>query len=343
MRMATITNEIERTQQQIKDNIKQFEILALLRLLKHLNYTRIWFRSNDSFISQERLIHSIQFSHQRVIITLNIGLLGPQSALPTYIMRMRETLIDKDDEFKVFIGYFDHILILNIIKNSFPEFDQDYWGQFGKDTDCATYPTSATYAKMWLQLLNLKTKRSCHVVFAAIFPECKIVCESNKPLQCISLNKTRLGNITMGSPYQLGDMNFSSESGLVVFIDNSQYQLPLNVLKERLHRLVLPLYAPLMLLLDVRIIGVIEPLRMACNKSELCSESAEKLTTEVNQEGNQEVKHEREQRVSDKVKGKTSLKLSTQMGVHPLLNKPTQGWANLYFGQTYQSETPSNG
>ena len=300
---ATALNGTEQLQQQIIDNIKRFDLPALSKLLQHLRYSQIWFRSNDSLVSEVRLIQGIEFQYQRVIITVNSGLLGPQSALPTYMRRMRETLIDKDEEFKQFIGYFDHILILNTIKNSFPELEHDYFGQTGQGTD------NTNYAKTWWWLTNLKAKRSLHAVFAAFFPECKIVCETYKPLQWMSLPKTRLGKIALGTPYQLGDIAFTSVVREVVLLDNSPHQLPLSVLKKRLHQQVLPLFAPLMLMLEVRIVGVIHPLKTALSKP------------------------------PDKQSVTSSTNDSTALGYHPLLKEPTNGWALLFLGQTYKPKS----
>ena len=345
----TEIHDTEQLPQQIRDNIKHFDLPALLILLQHLNYKQIWFSGSDSLVSQERLIQGIEFKQQRVIITVNLGLLGPQSALPTYMMRMRETLIDKDEEFKQFIGFFDHTLIFNTVKNSYPQLNLDYFSQWEQEDEQGVGQSvgqgvnNTHYAKTWLWLTTLKAKRSLHAVFAALFPECKVVCDAHKPLQCLPLQKTRLGKIALGTPYQLGDIAFTPASRVVVFLDNAAHQLPLSVLKKRLHQEVLPLFAPLKLMLDVKIVGVIDPLKTAVNKplgiSSFISKSEHKHKDKL--------RHNLTTSPDVKSKSQSGMRSSTEcntpLGYHPMLTKPTQGWALLFSGQTYQPESYCEG
>ena len=85
-------NDLE---EKISQRIHEFDIISLLRLLMTMNYSpeEIRFRSHNSICSQPGLIHDIMFRHEPVreaVITMNMGLLGAQSPLPSYFRKKME-------------------------------------------------------------------------------------------------------------------------------------------------------------------------------------------------------------------------------------------------------------
>ena len=293
-------------EQQIKEKIGQFELLALHRLLHHLGYRQIWYQSCDRLVSEPQVIDDIDFTEHKtehstankplVKLTLNIGLLGPQSPLPSYFMKIRETLIQKDEEFKQFIGFFDHILIDNLLKQLFPEL-----AQFGGIS-------WLTQQKNSLLLTNLKAIRNIQMIFAAIFPEYQVKCYWQQQRQS-RLKQMPLGSFTLGTPQSLGGVYFHQQGIVRVCLTRGcdsfhmsgldTTGLDITELQQRLHQLVLPLFAPLSLPLEVFLQGILQPLHL--------SESSQ---------GFQQM---------------------TPLGYHPLLSASQAGQQLLFAGNTYKS------
>ena len=77
----------------IQSKKDEFDFISLWRLLNYLGYAnnRIRFKSYNSLVSQNSLIRKLSFDGQdekKVVITLNLGLLGPQTPLPSYFQKM---------------------------------------------------------------------------------------------------------------------------------------------------------------------------------------------------------------------------------------------------------------
>ena len=118
MRLGSGTmNETQRVlEKKILANIHKFDIFCLIRLLIDAGYAleEIQFQSHDSLTSQSKLIHDITFQNtaaRQVIITLNLGLLGVQSPLPSYFQKQIHKSTVDYNRFIDFIGYFDNFLI----------------------------------------------------------------------------------------------------------------------------------------------------------------------------------------------------------------------------------------
>ncbi len=245
-----VATEADIIRKRIIDNIKSFDLLALLRLLHHLNYTKIWYQSNDSLASEARVIEGIEFNDQFVMITLNIGLLSPQSSLPSYIIRLRDEFIDKDPEFKHFIGYFDHTLLSNLLKNRYPTLNPEYFSDW------------QDYQQTFLSLSNLKASRTVHYIFSVIFPECKVSCDNIKRYKQILACKTRLGAICLGEPYHLGDLSYKTYHGIIVFLHETDVEISTKNIEFRLYTFALPIFSALSFYLEVQVMGLMKPLQL---------------------------------------------------------------------------------
>lgn len=240
---------MDKTAQQIKDNIQHFDLLALLRLLRHLGYSNIWFASHDSLISEQRIVETIEFTSDAVVISLNLGLLSPQSPLPGYILQLRDTLMDRAEEFRHFIGYFDHIILQQLVHSLFPEFDHSAFGHWHN------------YQSQALAMTNLKSVRTIQSVFDYVYPEYHIHTQPNQKIKVQQLTRTPLGQVVTGNHYLLGDTDFVKEEGVVVTLFEQDKHFDIAQLQRRLRLHILPLLAPLSLHLEVRIQGRLRPLK----------------------------------------------------------------------------------
>ncbi len=286
----------QKLQDEIKGRLHQFELLALLRLLDHLGYHQIWYQSSEQLISEPQILEDIAFIDQPdngqslVKLSLNIGMLGPQSPLPSYFLKLRETLLQNDDGFIQFIGFFDHILIKQLFQQLFPELAL-FSGQ--------TWPN---WQKQCLLLTNLKAVRNVHMIFSAIFPEYHLSCDWQQHWQYLSQPEqhgAELGIFLIGKTRGLGGVAARQDKILRVCLSQQNWPLSLPELRHRLEQLVLPLFSPLWLPIEVYLVGQLQPLQLTENDQPNWQDSA--------------------------------------LGYHPLQPSAMPGIQRLFTGNTYQA------
>ncbi|QFY41261.1 hypothetical protein F6R98_00400 [Candidatus Methylospira mobilis] len=118
-------------EQRIAQDIRRFDPISLLQVLVYHGYSLddILFISNDSTCSQSRLINSIKFrrNQKKAVITLNLGLLGGQSLLPSYFFKQVDYGKIEARKFAEFFGYFDDRLLRRFLFAVYPEFDAAHY------------------------------------------------------------------------------------------------------------------------------------------------------------------------------------------------------------------------
>ena len=175
----------------IVSNIGRFDPISLLYLLTHIGYglDDILFCSHFSICSQSRLIESIEFRSgtRQVIIQLNFGLLGGQSALPNYLFKAVDQETIDARQFVEFFGFFDDRLLRRFLLAVYPEIDD------------------ALYRRSWenrkadlLYTLKLDGIASLHWLARLVFPELqvrveKLMLKRRYDLVPLVLGKTKLG------------------------------------------------------------------------------------------------------------------------------------------------------
>ena len=185
-------SSIEDLERKISNKIHEFDLISLLKLLIHHEYLleEIHFRSHMSTCSQSGLIQGIEFLYQperQVVITINMGLLSAQSALPSYFQKNVDTKDIDSISFGDFIGYFDHFLIRDYIFNIYPEKNIKYFSDW------------EITKRQYLQIMDLKSSSTLFWVFQLVFPELKIQVEKmvmERGLKALALimGKTILGS-----------------------------------------------------------------------------------------------------------------------------------------------------
>jgi hypothetical protein len=95
----------------------RFELAALLRALEARGHSweTISFEGVRELTAAPGLIHSLRFAGRtprRAVVRMNLGLLGPNGALPSYFQRFAEGLRDPRP-FLSFIRFFDDVLLRN--------------------------------------------------------------------------------------------------------------------------------------------------------------------------------------------------------------------------------------
>ena len=149
-------------QQQICDKAKRFDLVALFQLLTWLGYARdeIEMKSHYTSLQQSSVVESVQFADppgRQVRVTVNLGWLGPQSALPVYFRRVLDQ--DRGDLAEAFFSFFGRCCLRPASRAAFPS---------------AIPPTSLrsngrcrSFAACW----GARSLSTVHWVFALSFPE----------------------------------------------------------------------------------------------------------------------------------------------------------------------------
>ncbi len=228
--------DIESKIQTSKDD---FDFISLLRLLNHIGYTnsRIRFKSYNSLVSQNGLIRKIQFKKQpekTVVITLNLGLLGPQTPLPSYFQKMIDTGTMDVNAFFQFVNFFDHPLIEDFLQYAMPERNKKLFPDWEK--------MKLNYIKM----LDLKSVSTVYWFLSLYFPELELRIDKITNKREITTTPFVLGSAILGDTSTFGDKTLIHAEGIKVtfFADeelNTQNVPWTKEIKNRLKTKVLPI------------------------------------------------------------------------------------------------------
>lgn len=132
-----------------------------MKLLERMGYPRaqLIFQSNTSEKSSSSVVDSVEFrDDHRVVVTLNLGLLGAEGLLPTYFIQ-RASQLDALDELYAFARYFDHGLIGSMVRSLDPE------GPRGAYRDIEEMKRS------YLRLIGLSSASGMQWLLQRCFPE----------------------------------------------------------------------------------------------------------------------------------------------------------------------------
>lgn len=175
---------------QIVQNIGRFDPYSLLILLTYLGYgmDEILLRSHFSASSQSRLVEAIEFrsSPRKVIITLNLGLLGGQSPLPNYLFRQVDNVSVDEELFEEFFGYFDDRVLRRFLLAIYPELNQLLIQDWESEKRAALYT------------LELESITTLHWLMQSVFPELQVRVEKTILKRNVVLNATILGKFQLG-------------------------------------------------------------------------------------------------------------------------------------------------
>lgn len=194
VRTAASRAELER---RIAEDVGRFDIIALLDLLAELGYRQddIFFESNISTASQARLLHAIEFRKEpieQVIVTVNLGLLGPQGPIPSYFHSALETGAVDEEQFTTFLRFFDHVLIQRFILSAYPERDPSIFKDWEETKRC------------YLDIVGLTSLTTLHWLFQGVFPELGVDVNHGVARRELMTEGVRLGTTKIGDGTALG-------------------------------------------------------------------------------------------------------------------------------------------
>lgn len=222
----------------IVENIWRFDPFNLLLLLDYLGYGMedILFRSHFSSSSQSRLLEAIEFQEtpKKAIISLNLGLLGGQSALPNYLFKQVDNESVDDELFTEFFGFFDDRLLRRFLLAIYPELNQSLIHNWETQKRAALYT------------LKLDSVISLHWLMELVFPELQVRVEKAILKRQVLLNSPILGKFHLGHQTVFGKKKELPVAGKLITLisdegDFSNGQPWPQEINQRLQSLVFPL------------------------------------------------------------------------------------------------------
>ncbi|SMF94701.1 hypothetical protein SAMN02949497_2033 [Methylomagnum ishizawai] len=174
----------------IARKIRRFDPVCLVRSLMHLGYAfeDIWFRSHYGTCSQDSLVEAIEFRHEprRAIVTLNLGLLGGQSILPSYMFKQVHSDQIEAQRFTEFLWFFDDRLLRRYLLAIYPEMDT------GLYQDWEARKRGGVFS------LRLESVATLHWLAQQVFPELQVRVEKAALTRDIELDPPVLGKTQLG-------------------------------------------------------------------------------------------------------------------------------------------------
>lgn len=182
------THETDSTVDDINARLNDFDVMALLRLLKFRGFKEKnwWFSSHNNIVSQNRLIHSVSLNQDQVLIEMNMGILASTGIIPEHIRKFMDHPDVDDLQLQHFLALFDHILISSYLAQLYPQINSTFFGHFSQ--------TQTLYTR----LQNMRREISLHWLLNTAFPECyvDIVMAPDTETECHC--RPILGRMTLG-------------------------------------------------------------------------------------------------------------------------------------------------
>ena len=226
---------------EISRRAAEFDPASLLLLLTYLGYRseEILFQSSIREVSQPALVHRVEFRADPVkqaIVTLNIGLFGPQSPLPSYFKRLVDDANLDEQSFTDFVRFFDHKLLEGWVRSIYPEHDRAVFRDFEK--------TKESY----LRLLGIGSVSTVHWLVELAYPELEVMVEKGTIMRSVRLEGARLGFCDLGGGAVLGGWLRAPVPGFLITLysddEHTESGRPwAEEVMRRLERLIFPTLA----------------------------------------------------------------------------------------------------
>jgi hypothetical protein len=228
---------------------RRFELKPLLDLLIAKGYPReeILFEGTREG-SASNLVEAVRFEKDPVriiVVTLNLGLLGDNTLLPSYFYQMIDRA-PEPERFYDFVRFFDHRLTQNLLRALYP------------DENGALYRDWHEVLRSFFRMLGPGSIATLHWVAQRHFPDLGVEVgrwpfTDTTSAHSAVLGESQLdGSGILGRSYQSDTAGF----GIDLFADeetNERGRAWPNIVKRRLNEQVLPLLAPFRVPLRVRL------------------------------------------------------------------------------------------
>jgi|GEM_PF-623562 len=181
----------------LPERVREFTPGALLRLLEHIGYDleQIEFTSDVGHVSPRSLVSNIECGDVEsgfVRIGTAIGLLGPQSPLPSYFFSEIDSASIDRDAFVDFLGLFDHTVIKGLMLAALPEANR------------GLFPRLNQSRRRYLYLTNLRAPAGLHWLLSRVFPEITVEVTKRAMSREVRAAPLRLGSTQLGEEAVFG-------------------------------------------------------------------------------------------------------------------------------------------
>ena len=185
----------------------RFTVGALLDALHSIGYEdeQIEFRSHATTTHQSAVVSAVTFAappQRRVVVELNLGLLAPQSLLPSYFHRV----LDRQAEGALsgFLNFLSHRLLGSLVEGQFPE------------RDPSLFPVWPDTLEDLRSLLGTRTLSTMHWLCEQIFPELGVSVSRSVLSRTIRSRGIQVGQWGFGDGAVLGSIAKIPVSGITV-------------------------------------------------------------------------------------------------------------------------------
>lgn len=240
---------IEELEARIVREAGRFDLRPLVQLLESLGYAREDFLfESTTERSSGGVVNAITFlkrPFRHVRITLNVGLLGDSSLLPSYFLQLVEKSPDPDRFFD-FIRFFDHRLLDAYYRAAYPE------------SDPAIYRDFDEVQRSFTRMLGMGSTSTLAWIAKLYFPELRVKVERRAFKNATASHAFRTGASRLDGTGILGRVYESDAAGFVLDLtadeemDGAGRAWP-HVVRARLEERLLPILAPHRIPLVVRL------------------------------------------------------------------------------------------
>ena len=246
---AVVSSQTPMTfEERVVREARRFDLKPLLDVLQAHGYGReeILFESTDEG-SSGSVVHAVRFATRPlrlVTITLNLGLLGDSSLLPSYFLMLIERSRDPE-RFYDFLRFFDHRLLENLTRALYVE-------------DSGVYKDWRGFQRSFLRMLSLGSTSTLGWLAQTYFPELRThtsrhAFATETPNHAARAGISRLdGTSVMGRVYESDAAGFKIDLFAEEEVNSRGRAWP-SIVLERLDERLLPILAPQRIPLVVRL------------------------------------------------------------------------------------------
>lgn len=237
-------------EERISEAAPDFELRPLLALLHAHGYERhdIRFQSQRDGISSGSIVASVQFlttPARAVVITLNMGLFGDNTLLPSYFFQVLEASPDPE-RFYDFIGFFDHKLLENMVRALHPE------------DESGAYRDFASVKRSFFRMIGPGSVATLQWLVPLVFPELRVHVSRRAFTSPTASHAFRTGQSLLDGTGILGKVYESDASGFLIDLyaeeeTDARGHGWAGVVRERLRTRLLPILAPFHIPIGVRL------------------------------------------------------------------------------------------
>lgn len=193
----------------------RFELVALVDLLLEMGYgiDDLFFESYPATVSQESLVHGVEFRTEpsrQVVVTLNMGLLGAQSPLPSYFQKVMDSGSIDEEAFITFVRFFEHSVLRSFVLGLYPERSPAFFKDWEETQRC------------YLKLIGPASIGTLHWLFQIIFPELGVEVERAALRRDLAADPLRLGGAVLGGGGTLGGRASVPVAGFAVRLTSDE-------------------------------------------------------------------------------------------------------------------------